>query len=745
MDESIRKSSSGTRFFCGLVLLTAVALIAIPPWQLLAEGPFHWAVEQPQCWQGAIEALLLALLIAAGFAVNGKVWVIALAAVPAMLYLRRHAVDIPLFIDLVYFEIVMGLGMVIRQALRSLPSSGAADYLQAFVLGFLAWSVAAWVMSALGWGSIGSLRALTLALAMPVFVARHTPFTLFLWRRMRVQDRSARICCGLLAAWILVLFARSNVVVGYDPLWYGLRAEYVLDAGSSVFEPLGLVSPVNYFPKLYEVFLLPVSGLGDFSVIDGMTILLLLPILLCCRLLLRHLGVPERAQWAVLGLVATLPALANTAIGPKPDVVAMLFVLLAALAAFDAVRLRSPATFAWLFACAILACLAKLTAIPYVAALSCAAMLLAWRTRNSAAPAISEEIHAPRIAWLALVAAVIVMVMVTARTWILTGVPTVGPDPLLRLWRILGMDLREPAGTLQWLYPQNWSVVPGVLFDVIFRPQHDMLKMIITWIGNVWLWLAVVAIGAAWMLGARRQSGATPLPLAALVAVGAYLFICQGYDTRGSDGNYFIYAVVPAILVGAAAALVRIEMHARVSALVLGCLAGFVFVQASYSFVSAGWGPGTRAMDLDFHRSWHDTRKLRRSTLAWVGLEDIADDLKRRSRKTRVIGYTVDVAGMWLPARYEPIEQILWARPQYANSAEEFRRFLASQHIDCIVFPIEAGSVTFGGQPLVSAVVAEVVDELASTPGVRRIDDRRYYMLDISGIDAAATASRPPM
>ncbi|MEO6295658.1 MAG: hypothetical protein ABIO74_01030 [Dokdonella sp.] len=744
VDECIREFSNGARLFFGLIFLTAVAFIAIPPWQLLAEGPFSWAVKQPQSWQGAIEALVLAALIAAGFAANHKASFVAMVALPVLLYLRRHAVDIPLLIDLAYFEIVIGLGMAVRRVLHSPSPRGSSDYLQAFVLGFLAWSLAAWGMSALGFGSIKCLRALTLLLALPAVATRHSPLVVFLWRRMRAQDKASRICCGLLAAWMLVLFARSNVVLGYDPLWYGLRAEYVLDPGSSVFEPLGLVSPVNYFPKLYEIFLLPVSDLGDFSVIDGMTILLLLPILLCCRRLLHHLAVPERAHWAVLGLVATLPALANTAIGPKPDVIAMLFVLLAALAALDAVRLHSLAAFAWLTACAALACLAKLTAIPYVAALACTAMLSALRTPTTHAAAITEEIHAKRLAWLAFGAAIIVTAMVTARTWILTGVPTVGPDPLLHLWRVLGMDLREPAGTLQWLYPQNWSAVPGVLFDVLFRPHHDMLKMIITWIGNVWFWLGGVALGAVWMLGARRQKAPTPLPLAALVAAGAYLFICQGYDTRGSDGNYFIYAIVPAILVSAAAALVRVEANARIFRLVLSALAGFVFIQASYSFVSAGWAPGTRALDANFSRSWHDTRKLRRSTLAWAGLENIAKDLKQRSRGTRVIGYTADVAGMWLPARYEPIEQILWARPDYASSAQAFRRFLANQHIQGIVFPINADSVTFGGRPLVSSVVAEVVSELASTPGVRRVEDRSYFMLDISAIDVSESTLTDP-
>jgi hypothetical protein len=50
----------------------------------------------------------------------------------------------------------------------------------------------------------------------------------------------------------------------------------------------------------------------------------------------------------------------------------------------------------------------------------------------------------------------------TARTFVLTGMPTIGPDALFALWQTLGLHLHAPAGTLQWSKPHDWSSQPSV-------------------------------------------------------------------------------------------------------------------------------------------------------------------------------------------------------------------------------------------------------------------------------------------
>jgi len=720
-------TSTPQRFAALLVIAAAIACIAVPMEQLLGPGPFLWHVHQSSFWQGGLEAIGVIAVAVAAFIALGRKPVLALpGAIVLALYLRRHAVDVPFLLDLAMVEIAIGVGVFVLRRLHVPAPRDVRDYLHAFVLGFLTWSLAIWLASVADAGSIPALRILTVLMAILAVTARHTPLVLHLWRALRNASTRDRAWSGALAAWIAVLFARAAEIIGYDSLWYGFRSEYVLDPARSLFEPLGLVSPVYYFPKLYEAFLLPLGRLGDTSVLSGMSILLMALALATSLLLMRRIELPERARMPLLAVIATLPALANTAVSPKPDVASLLFVLLAADAAFDAILRRGASAWLWLLACATLACLAKLTAIPYVGALLLATLAA---TMRRPAPAAAEPDGETRAAIAAAILALVVAMLVTARTWWLTGVPTIGPDPLLRLWNALGMHLAEPAGTLQWTYPQDWSDVPALVVDWLFRPQR-LPHVVIAWVGNVWFWCALLAIAAAFAARGRTPARERRLawPLVALVLTGALLAVAIRYHVRGSDGNYFLAALLPAILLGASAAFRRLAAWPHVFSAALICLPAFAAFQAATSFVSAEWQPGTRAFDLDFTRDWRDREARRAAVLAKGGLASIAAHLRAAKGAMRAVGHVDSEIGYWLPARFEPLLDIVFARGGYLSDADAFLAFLRAQRIDALIMP-RPGNVVTAGWDAVAA--REAFGRLQRAPGVKTIEDRDYIMLDL--------------
>jgi hypothetical protein len=706
-------------------MVTAVLMVIIPAWQSLTDSPFGWAVQQPQTWQGGIEAIVLGALVCAGLAINRRTSLLLLFALPAVLYLRRHAADLPLLIDLVYFEIVIGLGFVVRRALGDTARAQTSiDYLHAFVLGLIAWSLCAWTLSALHVGSITTLRWLTLALAIPGLLVRQLPFCVFVARRVHALARPARLWAGVGLAWMCVLCARSRVVTGYDPLWYGLRPEYVFAPGNSVFESLGLVSPVYYFPKLYEMFLLPVSALGDAGVIDGMTLLILVLIVLACRVLMQRIDMPATAQSPLLLLIATTPALANTAIGPKPDIIATLFVLLAAHAACELSHARITAG-AWLMACGLLAVMAKLVAIPYVAVVVLAGGIMIWRARKT--PVIEPALPR-RIACITLAGAGVVSIFVTARTFVLTGMPTIGPDALFALWQALGLHLREPVGTLPWSAAHNWSSQPGVLFDIAFRPYHDMATSVITWIGNAWLWLGALAF-IALLVQHRRMTQPSVLPLSMLALCGLFMLFGVGWTNRGGDGNYFIYALLPGLIVLSRIVFSRLSIPA-ISVIMIACLSFFIAFQAAYSFNSAGWTCGTRAFDLQFNHGWRNLRSLRKRSLDAAGLSIISSYLAADPKLPRVVGYVQEPEDFLLPARFEHPIMLSYSRPEYLADSEPFLHFLRVAKIGYLILPLPETEQKLEPSP----AVLEAARQWEKLPGVRRIDDTRYMMLDLRSL-----------
>lgn len=722
-----------------LVLSTAAACIGVTAWQLLVAGPFAWHVHQPAFWQGGLEAAALAALSATVFAFAPRNrWLLALLALAFAFYLRRHSIDIPLLLDLLYIEIVVGLGAFVRRGFRLPPPTDSRDYLQVFVLGFIAWSLLAWTASACGAGSVGALRALTLLLAVPAACGGHVPLALYLWRRARAAGAADRAWCGLLASWCAVLYARSKFAYGHDSLWYGLRAEFVLAPGSSVFEPLGLVSPVHYFPKLYELFLLPLARIGDSSVLSGMTIWMLVLVLMACASIARRLDLPQRALLPVVALVATLPALANSTT-PKPDVISALFVLLAADAALGFVQSRSAREGASVLATGTLACVAKMTAIPYVGALVLVSTAVAWRMRHAARHHDGDERHA-RLAISACVGALAVAAFVTARTWMLAGLPTIGPDPLFVLWTALGFQLAAPAGTLDWTYPQVWGDVPTLLLDWWFRPQR-LPHVVIGWVGNVWLWCAVVAF--ALHAGARQHAARQPhgrangrWPLLVLVATGAALALGVRYHVRGSDGNYFLAALVPAILISAAALFRAGAAKPQLLAATLACLPAFALFQASYAFLSGGWVPGTRAFDLELGRNWKGLRQAQPGVLHAAGLGAIGASLRAERDSVRVVGYAKEPASFWLPGRFEHLRTIGYSRPEYLTDVDGFLAFLREQRIDYLIMPLRPDVEPAAD---LAPAVRDAARAFAAMPEVERLEDRDYAMFDLRAWRAAAT------
>jgi len=418
-------------------------------------------------------------------------------------------------------------------------------------------------------------------------------------------------------------------------------------------------------------------------------------------------------------------------------VLATLLVLAAAVFGFDAVRRRSLPALAWQMACIALACSAKITAIPY-AGMLLLATLAAW-PRTSPAPSLGGDAdRSARHAWIVFTLSTVAALFVAARTLLLAGVPTIGPDPLVELWHELGMDLKAPAGTLAWTNRQDWGDVPALLIDFLFRPQR-LEHIVVGWVGNVWLWLWAIA-GVAAIAASRRVAppARTRVPVWVLIATGFALAIGNRYQVRGGDGNYFLYALLPAFVCAGTAAFRRLDARPRMFGLALACLPAFVAFQACYSFASAAWTPGTRAFDLNFSQSPRGMRRLRKTMLENAGMWRIAAVLHELPRATRVSGIAETPAQFWLPARFEDLPTVSYSHPEYVADPRAIRRFLREERIAYFVMPRE--DVRPSRFAFVPPFVAETARQLGALPGARRIDDERYYLLDLSAVDAETLA-----
>ena len=704
--------------------------------QLIDNGPFGWHLTRARTWQGGLEVLALAALLAviAGF-VRAPRWRALVLLALGELYLRRHYVDLPMLVDLVYFEILIGLGAGAARLCRLAPADDIRGYLRLALAGIVLWSFGAWTLSAFGFGSLKILRIYTLLLAVPAFAARQMPLSIFLWRRFSALGGSQRASIAALGAWFLCLAARTNVVSGFDPWWYGLRGDYVLVAGGSVFKSLDLVAPVHYYPKLYELLLIPVSGLHDVSVIEGASIMVLVLFALTCMELLKEFALGLRTRFLLTALCVTVPAIANSALSPKADLFMAWVLLLACLDALRFSRNGSASAGCWMVVAFALAFASKLSAPPFILAVLAGALAV-WL--HNGRPWRSEAGPERRFAVTMTLAAVAVAALVTARTWLLAGVPLIAPQQMLDLFAMLGMSLKPPVGLLEGGPPIDWHGLPILLADQLFRPQK-LSHIAITWIGNVWLYLFVLALAARLVTGApSSQRPRVPLIWSIVLWVGLALLLTFRTSERGGDGNYFVLPIALAILVGGYAALKRLPpgMPARI---LLATLPLFVVFQAAYSFVSAGWSDGTRAFDLDFTHGVRELGRQNQRIFQRSGIEGIADYLRAVPGIARGVGYVADGPAFRLAATFETLTFYDYWRSEPLQSADTFITYLRDRGIDYLVLPKPGTKVS--DHPLAPSVI-EAGDQLRSLTDVRVIEDRNYELYDLATLHAAERGKR---
>jgi hypothetical protein len=705
-----------------LVLTLGLAFAGIVAWTMLGPGPYDWHVAMPEAWQGALEALAVAaaVFLALNLTARRPALRWALLLLPLALYLRRHHVDGALLLALLYLEGLLAAGALVQ----ALSRAETDDWLRNLIAGVAVMSLLLWLGQVAGWGLPRPQRLLAMLVLLPCLWWRRaallTPH--LLGRALALEGTSARAWAAVLIALFVVGFARTNHVADFDSLWYGLRPERVLLGERSVFEPLGLASPVHYFPKLYEVLLLPLSATREHSVVQGATVCFGALLALLAHRMLRQFGVAPVPALAGVATIWTIPALASSALGAKPDVFVALMVV--AMVWFGGrVAGGQRAAFAWVLSCATLAVSAKLLAFPYVGAAGLAC-LLALRSpgtvgaRDRAGPVV-------------LAFSVAVAGFVCARTWLLAGMPTIGPEQLVALWRALGMELRPPVGTLVWVGPQDWGALPSILIGWVFDPAR-LSHIQLTWPGNVWLWLLLLV----WI---ARPVGARPptlwierVLLWSVPLAGLMILLGVGFMNPGGDGNYFIAPVVLATVGALVLAWQRCD-RPRLRPALLSALGATVALQFAIAFVNAGWGLGTRPWDLDFSRSNRDSPGERQRVLLHSQLQGVELFLRGREPMRLTGSLDAQIAAR-LAARYENVADVRFAHMDRPDDAATLRMLLGCGGVEAIVLQHDRSQ----HDPRVAAAFLEWAYSLPSTRDLYR--DGHWRVVDLRGLMGACPA-----
>ena len=127
---------------------------------------------------------------------------------------------------------------------------------------------------------------------------------------------------------LLLQAGRINITLDYDSVHYSLRSWFELDQGRGIFENLGSVNQVYFYPKGLEILTLPLSGTPTHGFVLCFSLWCAVLLLVLAGDAVRGIFGPRAGLTAVL-LTACIPGVMNMADSAKTDMITALFQVMA--------------------------------------------------------------------------------------------------------------------------------------------------------------------------------------------------------------------------------------------------------------------------------------------------------------------------------------------------------------------------------------------------------------------------------
>ncbi|MBP1934769.1 hypothetical protein [Ammoniphilus resinae] len=740
---SLLSRKYSVKFFLIAVLIIFSSLVfQLIPIKTILIDVYSWHLIQPASYQGGVEliATYLLLILTVVFFKNNKVATLFSVVTISFLYLRMHQAFVPTILALFYFEIIFSIGCFVLRILKLKEQyRGLSDYYEYFVVGFSLFMFFTITISFFNYGGFNEVRILLCLLGiLSLTKGVNKPFS----QRVFVSfyNSPIRVKAGALFLFIIILmqFAKSAWSIDYDSVWYGLRPELVLIGENSFYDSLGLVQFVHYYPKLYELFLVPVSNLGDYSFIYAVTTLFLC-LLFCLIYSFALLFTRTKFEAIFITLlIGSLPAIVNMGSTAKTDLFTTFFTLLAAYYFVKWIKDRNISILYGTIA-SILSFGGKVTSFiftPLVIMGFLFAIFFYLKNNNyfysdikSLARGRKSNFYAYSVL---LFVALISLFGICFRTYTLTGYPTY--PVLTGLWSKLGFEVKYPLSS-EHTHDFEFgglSYIADRWINLLFNPK-DYGHVIMLWPGNLTFYIFLISVVLIFINYNRFNTRSKPVLLISIpIIFGGALFAT--FLPNGGDGNYYIPALILATLV------FYIPLTTTSRQLKVAIMAGlilFIPLQFTLTLVShSSWAWGTDSFELNLNKSIFDSQEKNDNLLRSVGLWEIKEYLDKNQRWSRMVGFGDEQVLHRLPTRFEHIPGIgseFLGNPKLIEDESDFLDFLKWAQINYLIFPIDDKELRTS--PVYQSVF-NVFDRLSLNPKVIKVQSEKYILLDITLIQS---------
>ncbi|MBP1991143.1 hypothetical protein [Paenibacillus eucommiae] len=712
------------KLFFVLIVVLAVLFQAVPFKNILFDV-YKWHVIQPETYQGGLFLFIIFFtLVLVSLKFNGRVFNFVLTAV-VVLYLRIYQVlEIALY-AYIYFEIIVSIG---RSFLNYKPNN-AKRYLASFLVGHIIWLVFALVISLLGYGRFEHLRFLTVILGLlSLMRGFHKPMIVHFYNLIENKiSMFGKISISFLTILILMQFNKSNSAFDYDSLWYGLRPEYVLVGSHSFFDNLGMVSFVYYYPKLVELFFLPLSNLGDYSFIYAGNIItyILLVVLIISFLIISNINVNNAIFYACV--ICSLPAISNMASTAKPDIFTSFLITMGMYFLWNWLLEKKHLYLYLGLSSLILSFGGKLTSFAFSSMIILGLLIILIYNKfskvnsSSIQPPTNKIISIKNL--IIIIGAVVVLIGLCLRTFLLTGVPFY---PVLgSIWSRMGFVLKYPFSTknVENIASQEAESIIARWFHLFFDPDKYP-HIIMLWTGNVMLFLFIIILSLIVINNKVKINLNNKLFLmftTPICLIGIY------YGTifpSGGDGNIYQAPIIAFLVLGFC--LLQ-EFQFNYKKIIFASLVLFVIFQNLITLVShPSWIWGTSKIEYNLTKSIKTDNNT--TFFQYHQLDEIEKYiLEHNGEGKRCIGgFGDDNVFNRLSCRFESINTLsspLLGNNDLISSVEKFDEFIHWANIEYIILPNEYEGFD---------AIKNLISSLENNSHNIKITTEKYFLIDLS-------------
>lgn len=738
------KTKARTLIYFAAIVILGIIFLAFPIKDILI-GTYLWGLSQKTVTQGIVEIGIVCLTgVTLILTVNNNSLRTVFLILISSLYMQNHQFLIPYLAAIIYLEMISNIGTSIRKICKLRVENQYLDYLSSFVVGIAVWGTAAIVFSLLGKGNFTWLRILTVCLfAISLLIYRRKPLFVYAAENFKTKDKKEQILVFFLFTLILIQGAKSWNTFDYDSLWYGLKAEYVLIGENSFYDNLGMLTWVHYFPKFFELFIAPLSDLGEYSFIHAVNVQLYGFLILTIYKFLSVLKFSDKKALFYTILIATIPAIANMSTTAKPDIFTSFLAVFSAIYFFYAAKKKDFYYLSLAYAALILSACGKISSYPYIAILFLSGSLtfVFVQKENCIETILKKE----NISCLLILGFSMITFLGTHyRTYVLTGYPLY--PFTVNLWKKIGFTGVYPFA--DFFGGRKAGFADGTVFNFQFYIKH-MFNLVFTpskvseyrinnlganWYGNFGVFLSVIVVFDIIRRKVKHHrknfsedfkiATGILLPLwVGMILISVFLF------QYAQDGNYYI---VPVSLGITYFAYVFEQRNFENIKMYYGIFLAFLVLQFVTMFVThISWHHGTSAIGFNLLKSSFDSYDNNMKTLESNGVRDFEEYIVWQSyTDSRALGDGNEQVLFRLSTGFEYVRNAMGMTKGIFESEEDLLKYLDWANINFLIIPRENlnssdNSVKYQNYINVFSYFQELED-------VFQLETEDYILLDIT-------------